>query len=109
MDALELRKLKSMIERRMQQLQGEIAEAKSLSSKKLEQDDDPSADLDLTISSSVDEKVLADHKSELKRLSRNLLWLDGEDAGLCRDCDCEIPVNRLLAVPDTQVCINCAD
>ncbi|GAB3113484.1 hypothetical protein G8770_18335 [Aestuariicella hydrocarbonica] len=109
MDALELRKLKSMIEHRMEQLQGEIAEAKSFTSKKLEQDDDPSADLDLTISSSVDEKVLADHKSELKRLSRNLLWLDSDDAGLCRVCDCEIPVNRLLAVPDTQVCISCAD
>lgn len=109
MDALNFGQLESLISDRMRQLERELAESKSLSSKKLEQDDDASADLDLTISSSVDEKVLAEHKAELKRLSRNLTWLESDEAGLCRDCDCEIPMKRLLAVPDTQVCINCAD
>jgi DnaK suppressor protein len=56
----------------------------------------------------VDETVLAQVKDELKQLRNNLEWLNHEHGGECEECGSSIPLARLLAVPTTRLCLNCA-
>ena len=47
-------------------------------------------------------------QQELTQLTRNLSWLETEDAGLCGHCGCDIPLERLKRVPATRACSECA-
>ena len=55
----------------------------------------------------VDNVLLAAADQELNRLKANLEWMEQEEGGNCVECDDEIPVRRLLAVPTTRHCIKC--
>ena len=48
-------------------------------------------------------------QQELKQLQVNKDWLEREDGGMCVECEEFIPIQRLLAVPTTRRCINCAE
>lgn len=98
----------SLIKLRINDLEAELSDSRSLAERKQNQDDDASANLDLNISASVDEAVIAEHKVELIQLTKSLSWLQSEDAGFCDDCGCEIPLPRLKAVLSTRVCVECA-
>jgi len=69
---------------------------------------DESARLDNLSHQQVDETLIDLARRELNTLSKNLNWLDQDDAGECEECGREIPVQRLLAVPTTRLCIACA-
>ena len=56
----------------------------------------------------VDANLYALAQEELNQLNANLKWLESDNAGNCEVCGCRIPMNRLLAVPTTRKCINCA-
>lgn len=100
--------LVSLIEKRIEALLGLIADHHSLSDKKRNQSGDVSANLDLTINSSIDESILAEHKLELAKLEKNISWLKSNDAGLCDLCGSDIPLDRLKAVLTTRKCVACA-
>jgi RNA polymerase-binding transcription factor DksA len=108
MDDSDRRQLIRLVENRIDELEEWLSESKTFSDKKKTQDGDAAADMDLKISASVDEKVMADHALERRRLYQSLEWLKGEDAGLCYECGCKIPLERLRTVLDTRLCVNCA-
>jgi len=56
----------------------------------------------------VDETILNIARHEQAGLKANLKWLESDDAGLCQVCEEKIPIQRLLTVPTTRNCINCA-
>lgn len=69
---------------------------------------DESVRLDNLSQQSVDANIYILAEQELSQLKANLKWLEGEDAGMCEECGCDIPIRRLLAVPTTRRCIKCA-
>jgi len=70
--------------------------------------EDESARLDNLSHIPVDEALMNIALTEKKRLQDNLQWIQTDDAGLCQQCDAEIPIQRLLTVPTTRYCVVCA-
>ncbi|MCP4133744.1 MAG: TraR/DksA family transcriptional regulator, partial [bacterium] len=44
----------------------------------------------------------------VKNLNKALANLDNDDFGVCAICKKEIPLGRILIVPETKVCVQCA-
>jgi DnaK suppressor protein len=101
--------LKDHIQKRIPELKTILATAVAPYSTDNVEFDDEAARLDQRISSTVDEQVVVKAQQELNRLNSNLEWLDSDEAGLCSDCGCEIPVARLQAIPTTRLCVGCAE
>ncbi len=74
-----------------------------------EQQDDEDLRSKTVVQATVDKTVLAQMQSELKQLHSNLEWLNQGHGGECEECGSSIPLARLLAVPATRLCVNCAD
>lgn len=105
----DIKALKQLIDARITVLEALVKTNLSLSEKKHLQESDQSASLDLTVSSTVEEKVIERAKDKINLLKQNLNWLDSEDAGLCENCGCEIPLARFTVVPETRLCVICAE
>jgi RNA polymerase-binding transcription factor DksA len=73
-----------------------------------EQQHDESARLDNLNNTSMDSALMKIAEIERARLKDNLGWIDEGEAGICEECGCDIPIQRLLAVPTTRLCIKCA-
>lgn len=56
---------------------------------------------------SVDKKFVDIARREQTRLKANLEWVASSQGGRCEQCETEIPIQRLLSVPTTRVCVNC--
>jgi len=66
--------------------------------------------MDNIVNQSVAEAQLSKAKVRLVRLQEALKRVDGdEDFGLCMDCGDPIPMARLKAMPETAMCVECAD
>ena len=100
--------LTALIKSRIALLQTELQASHTTADKLQLQADDASANLDLTINASVDSRVLQEHRLELLQLTKSLAWLDSEEAGLCEECGSEISLARLKVVPNSRLCITCA-
>jgi RNA polymerase-binding protein DksA len=48
-------------------------------------------------------------RSELEHIERALRRMESGSYGVCEQCDEEIPVGRLNALPFTTTCVNCAE
>ena len=59
-------------------------------------------------SKSVAEATLRASKQRLSKLKVTLSQVDHEDFGLCRQCDEPIPLARMLAMPEKDICVDCA-
>jgi DnaK suppressor protein len=57
----------------------------------------------------ISEATLASLKSKLSRLEYLSTKIDHHAFGQCSRCGCQIPVKRLMAVPETSRCVKCAD
>jgi len=101
--------LKHLIRSQIKKLENILGESEPTAEKKTKQADDASANLDLTIAAQVEEKLVQLARVEILQLRQNLKWLDSDDAGYCDDCGCEVPLDRLIAVPTTRLCIDCAE
>lgn len=73
------------------------------------QENDESVRLDKLSHAPVDSALMDLAQRERARLKDNLDWVHEVDAGTCEGCGCEIPIQRLLAVPTTRRCVKCAD
>jgi len=60
-------------------------------------------------SKSISEAGLRSARSRLSRLESALQKLDDEDFGICLKCDRPIPIGRVLLVPESTLCVECAD
>lgn len=57
---------------------------------------------------SVNELLLSKTKSKLQKLEASLAFIDQDDYGMCRVCKQAIPLGRLMMVPESDKCVNCA-
>ncbi len=60
-------------------------------------------------SKSINEAALNKAKNRLTKLESTLQTIDDPDFGICRECEEPIPFARLLIMPDSHMCVNCAD
>lgn len=58
---------------------------------------------------SVNEAMHLNTKNRLERLKNALLRVDDGTFGICARCKEEIPLGRLEAVPESLICIPCAE
>ncbi len=66
--------------------------------------------LDTMINQGVADQGIANAKQRILRLENALSRLDDDpDFGLCRDCGQPIPLARLLALPESLCCVECAE
>ena len=64
--------------------------------------------MDAINNKSVMEAALREAEAKLKRLQGALSRLSDPDFGKCNKCKQPIPFNRLKAMPDALLCMNCA-
>lgn len=56
----------------------------------------------------INARLLGQSRTRLHLLNEALRRVDDEDFGLCDECGAEIPLGRLLAMPETRLCVACA-
>jgi RNA polymerase-binding transcription factor DksA len=108
MHETERNELIALTEKRISELESTLSDCSSTADKKRSQSGDAAANLDLTITASINDKIEAEHKLERAQLTKNLSWLKTDVAGRCVRCDCDIPIARLKAVLGVQLCMACA-
>jgi DnaK suppressor protein len=64
--------------------------------------------MDAINNKSVNDAALRKAKTRLAGLQRILERKDHDDLGICDRCKQEIPMGRLLLVPESTKCVNCA-
>lgn len=64
--------------------------------------------MDALGSKGVHEGLLANSRSKLSQLKKNLEKIDTDAFGLCVVCTQPIPINRLKALPETRRCVKCS-
>ncbi|MCF6237221.1 MAG: TraR/DksA C4-type zinc finger protein [Candidatus Marinimicrobia bacterium] len=57
---------------------------------------------------SVNEHLLAKTKARLVKLESSRSFIEKEDYGNCRACKQPIPLGRLMMLPETDKCVECA-
>ena len=60
-------------------------------------------------SRSINEAALNKSKQTLSKMERALIMTDDPDFGLCRECEEPIPFARLMIVPESGLCVQCAE
>jgi RNA polymerase-binding transcription factor len=60
-------------------------------------------------SKSINEAALSRAKQTLSTLERVLKTINDSDFGLCSECEEPIPFERLMIVPETNMCVECAE
>ena len=60
-------------------------------------------------SKSINEVALDNSKQTLSKMERALTMIDDPDFGLCRECEEPIPFARLMIVPESDLCVKCAE
>lgn len=57
---------------------------------------------------SMAEANLKSTEADITKLKKALVRLDDDDFGICASCGGTIPLGRVLAVPESRVCVQCA-
>ena len=60
-------------------------------------------------SKSINEAALRRACNKLSRLEQMLRKMDDPDFGLCRECEEPVPFARLMAMPESDLCVACAE
>ena len=60
-------------------------------------------------SKSINEAALKKSKQTLLKMERALMLINDPDFGLCRECEEPIPFARLMIVPESDLCVQCAE
>ncbi len=60
-------------------------------------------------SKSINEAALNKAKGRLTKLENALKTIDDPDYGLCSQCEEPIPFARMLIMPDSDMCVKCAE
>ncbi len=58
---------------------------------------------------SINEAALREARNTLAKLERALKMIDKPGFGLCRECEEQIPVARLMIMPESDMCVECAE
>ena len=65
--------------------------------------------MDSIVNKSVNDAALAAAKSRLAKLEYASKRLDDPDFGYCVECGEAIPMQRMFAMPESILCVDCAD
>lgn len=65
--------------------------------------------MDAINNKSVNEAALKQAEQKLKNLKIALSNINDTDFGLCFKCHSQIPIGRILLMPHTRYCVNCAN
>ncbi|MDL2210912.1 TraR/DksA family transcriptional regulator, partial [Desulfovibrio sp. OttesenSCG-928-O18] len=65
--------------------------------------------MDAIVNKSVNDAALAAAKSRLAGLEYAAKRFDDPDFGYCIDCGESIPIKRLLSMPESTLCVDCAE
>jgi len=65
--------------------------------------------MDAINAKSINEANLNSARVKLAKLERALSKLNDPDFGICAICEEPIPVGRIMLMPETTVCVQCAD
>lgn len=57
---------------------------------------------------SISEASLREAENSLSMLEYALNNIDKENFGICGACKAKIPLERILAIPEVRLCVNCA-
>ncbi len=58
---------------------------------------------------SINEAALREAQNTLAKLQRATKMIDRPGFGMCRECDEPIPLARLMIMPETDMCVECAE
>ncbi len=64
--------------------------------------------MDAINNNSINQAALRKSEEKLKNLKYMLSKIDDDDFGLCERCKQSIPIQRLLFMPQSRFCVNCA-
>ncbi len=53
--------------------------------------------------------ALTTAKNKLVKLEQTLTNIDSHEFGLCRECEEPIPLERLMILPEADLCVGCAE
>jgi len=56
----------------------------------------------------VNEAALANAKDKIRDVEESIARIDTPDFGKCKSCTAEIPLKRLMAMPESLYCMKCA-
>ncbi len=57
----------------------------------------------------INEAALSNAKRKLARLQHALTQVDDPDFGICFECGEQIPIGRILLMPESTMCVQCAE
>ncbi|MEN8257158.1 MAG: TraR/DksA C4-type zinc finger protein [Thermodesulfobacteriota bacterium] len=57
----------------------------------------------------INEAALSNAKRKLARLQHALTQVDDPDFGVCFECGEPIPIGRILLMPESTMCVQCAE
>ncbi|QJT07843.1 TraR/DksA family transcriptional regulator [Oceanidesulfovibrio marinus] len=65
--------------------------------------------LDTMLNQGINQSSLSQSRTRLVRLQHALKRIDDPDFGTCAECGEAIPIARLLALPECDCCVECAE
>ena len=101
--------IRSVVSRRLDELNSKTATPANLAEKLKQHSDDSSASLDLTTQSEVSTQIGQVHQLQIRQLTYYLTWLEQNQEGLCEECGEEIPYTRLLSILGSKRCVKCEE
>ncbi len=105
----EKEKLENLIREKIEVLKNDIMSYKQLT-KPIPPDDSIGrlTRMEAISSKSINEAALCNAQYTLSKLERALQTIDDQYFGFCRECEEPIPIPRLLVLPETDLCVECA-
>lgn len=90
-------------------LKHDIARLKEVTQPVSPEDMDGITRMDAIVNKSVNDAALAAAQSRLAGLEYATKRFDDPDFGYCAECGESIPVKRLLSMPESILCVDCAE
>lgn len=109
MDKLERNKVKGCIKKSIEETQNDISSLKELT-KPISPENAVGrvSRMDAINNKSVNEAALRNAINKLASLKSALQRINNNDFGLCIRCKNQIPIRRVLLIPQTNRCVHCA-
>lgn len=109
MNSVEIAEIEKLIKREIEKTDKLVAEYRDMT-KPISPDDAIGriSRMDAINNKSVAEAALRTAESKLNRLKDVRGKIHNKDFGICRKCGQQIPIQRILLVPQAPFCVNCA-
>ncbi len=100
--------LKAKIIEEIDKARQDVATLEEITRPVVAEDMDEITRMDSIVNKSVNDAALATARSRLAGLEYAIKRIDDPEFGFCIDCGEEIPLQRLMAMPQATHCVDCA-